>query len=258
MVRSIPEKDHMCSLACNVPGQDTCSCQGMFTLKPHSFNFTMSLISRKCSYVILLRILVLASLIFFFERFWDSFGLTLFVKVGGAIVTRALSFCLLKAGFCGGLAIAIGFAVRALLSAMMMAAGPEPSGTGQEGAAAPVDPDVYQPLLSDEIRKEELSDRLRINVIGKGYSPQVEDSILSQQLEIEKKIEQALLSDGYSRDSILAKRHQIRGFIFYPRGTAFSESTYSEYLDFMENYGTHRSLPYRRLMEAIYQFDLSL
>ncbi|KAJ4703272.1 cytochrome c oxidase subunit 1 [Melia azedarach] len=92
----------------------------------------------------------------------------------------------------------------------MMAAGPEPSGTGPEGAAALVDPDVYQPLLSDEIRKEELSDRLRINIIGKGYSPQVEDSILSQQLETGKKIEQALLSDGQKSKAIYRVKYAIR------------------------------------------------
>jgi len=97
-----------------------------------------------------------------------------------------------------------------------------------------------------------------INAIGKGYSRKVQDSILSQQLEIEKQIERALLSDGYSRDSILENRNRIRGFILYPTGTALSESTYIKYVDFMQNYGTHRSLPYRRLMGAIYEKDLFL
>lgn len=64
---------------------------------------------------------------------------------------------------------------------------------------APVD--VYRPLLSDEMRKEELGDRLSLNALGRQDILQVHDSILEKQVQIEKKIEQALLSAGYSRDS---------------------------------------------------------
>jgi hypothetical protein len=124
--------------------------------------------------------------------------------------------------------------------------------------AAAADPDVYHPLLTDAIRKEELEERLIINIIGEEYSPQVLDSIVETQVSIEKKIEQALLSDGYSRGSLLDKRHQIRGFALYPRGKTCSESTYSRHLDFIKNYGTHRSIPYKKVMDAIANLDLSL
>lgn len=112
--------------------------------------------------------------------------------------------------------------------------------------------------MSDENRREELNDRLGINSIGKPLKPEVRDSIVERQVLIEKKMERALLSDGFSRESVFTKRHQIRGLLFYPRGAPLSESTYRGYLDFMDNYGTHRSVPYRRIMEAIYNKDLSL
>ena len=124
--------------------------------------------------------------------------------------------------------------------------------------AAAADPDVYHPLLTDAVRKQELEERLIINIIGEEYSPQVLDSIVETQVSIEKKIEQALLSDGYSRGSLLDKRHQIRGFALYPRGKACSFSTYSKHLYFINNYGTHRSGPYKRVMDAIYNLDLFL
>lgn len=81
---------------------------------------------------------------------------------------------------------------------------------------------------------------------------------METQLQIENKIERALLSDGYSRDEIMSKRHQIRGFLFYPRGTALSEDTYKKYLSDMETYGVHRTNPYRRLIGAIHKHDLFL
>lgn len=78
------------------------------------------------------------------------------------------------------------------------------------------------------------------------------------QLKIEKKIERALLSDGYSPESLLHRRHQIRGILFYPQGRPFSEATYSNYLSYMENYGTHRSRLYIRIMDEVYKKELFL
>ncbi|KAM7459998.1 hypothetical protein LguiA_036020 [Lonicera macranthoides] len=199
--------------------------------------------------------------------------------VGLLLAARGLSFLLGRGRWSGILSWGVGLAFRALtldgeagpLGSPMLPHAGAGSAVGSSssdpdldlrlappGGSEPVDPAVYQPLLSDEMRKEELGKRLRINTMWKGYSPQVQDSILSQQLEIEKQIERALLSDGYSRDSILENRNRIRGFILYPTGTALSESTYIKYVDFMQNYGTHRSLPYRRLMGAIYEKDLFL
>ena len=116
------------------------------------------------------------------------------------------------------------------------------------------------PLIPDEDRMRELGDRLSINCLSgrKNWSPEVQEAIVETQLQIEKLIEKALLSDGASPDTLLAKRHQIRALLFYPRGTPFSGSTYNQYLSSMENCGTHRSLPYQRIMDAIYNKELDL
>lgn len=132
---------------------------------------------------------------------------------------------------------------------------PVPDSPEPVAPAAPVPPEVDQ---SDGHRRQELNDRLSINSLGRSYTPELQESILETQLKIENQIEEALLSDGYSRDSLIEKRHQIRGLLFYPRGTTFSESTYVRHLALIENYGVHRSLPYRRIIEAIQNHDLSL
>lgn len=237
--------------------------------------------------LLLLRVFLVIFIFLVFYAIFLYFGFVHFFNCAfsqGATLLgcRALSAFLIKMGFPASLTLCLFLGVKALLTTlpetvhMVSPRGgdgqalplpgpsdPSSSSSWMENSpepvpAAAVDPDVYQPLLTDEIRKQELGDRLRINVIGKGYSPDVVDSMVETQVSIEKKIEQALLSDGYSRDSLLEKRHQIRGFALYPRGKACLESTYWQYLDFMENYGTHRSGPYKRIMDAIYNFDLSL
>ena len=65
-------------------------------------------------------------------------------------------------------------------------------------------------------------------------------------------MEKALLSDGYSRPSVYEERHQIRGVILYPYGRPLSQRSYDSYMNQVEH-GTHRSIPYRRLCEAIYR-----
>lgn len=71
-------------------------------------------------------------------------------------------------------------------------------------------------------------------------------------------MERAILSDRYSPESLFNKRHQIRGLLLYPRGTPLSKSKYQDYLYVMENYGTHRSGPYRRITDAIWRSFVSL
>lgn len=121
--------------------------------------------------------------------------------------------------------------------------------------AAPLNPEVDQPAGD---RRLELTDRLHINTVGRSYTPEQLESILETQLQIERKMEQALLSDGYSQEELSAKRHQIRGVLFYPRGTTLSSDTYKKYLSDMETYGVHRTNPYRRLIGAIHKHDLFL
>ncbi|CAI9092620.1 OLC1v1027912C1 [Oldenlandia corymbosa var. corymbosa] len=130
---------------------------------------------------------------------------------------------------------------------------PVPDSPEPVAPAAPLNPEVAQP---DEDRLQELNDRLHINSINLQLTTEQHESILETQLEIEKQIERALLSDGYSRESLIAKRHQIRGLLFYPRGTPFSESTYLQYLNQIGNNGVHHSIPYRRIIEAIEKNDL--
>lgn len=136
----------------------------------------------------------------------------------------------------------------------------QPYSPSPEPAAPPAveQPEVFQPLLNDVDRRQELSDRLDINCLGRPLSYEERNAVLETQEAIERKMEEALRSDRYSANSILSKRHDIRGILFYPQGKAFSLTTYQKYLHFMQEFGTHRSLPYQRLMEAIYRYDLTL
>ncbi|MCD7472642.1 hypothetical protein HAX54_013939, partial [Datura stramonium] len=59
-------------------------------------------------------------------------------------------------------------------------------------------------------------------------------------------------------ESILEKRHQIRGELFYPNGKEFSLNTYLEHFNQIENHGTHYNLPYRMLWQALDRLDLEL
>lgn len=79
---------------------------------------------------------------------------------------------------------------------------------------------------------------------------EVRNSIVETQLQIERQIELALRSEGYSRQSLVAKRHQIRGFQFYPKGTALSERVYTSHLQQMREHGAQDSVPYRRIQKA--------
>lgn len=120
---------------------------------------------------------------------------------------------------------------------------------------APMD---YLPLQEDGQRRVELGDRLRINTIGHPLPDSIYDAIIETQFRTELQIEKALRSDRVHDHSFLEQRHHIRGFLFYPNGRAFSLETYNAHLSQIENHGTHRSLPYRRLMDAISAKDLFL
>lgn len=80
---------------------------------------------------------------------------------------------------------------------------------------------------------------------------------METQLQIEKYVEAALVTDGHSPGSVFdKKRHKIRGFLFYLGGTALSESTYAHHLKEIREYGTRQSVPYRRIMRAPHNYDL--
>ncbi|KAL1569253.1 hypothetical protein AAHA92_00750 [Salvia divinorum] len=84
-------------------------------------------------------------------------------------------------------------------------------------------------------RMEELGHRLSINSLNKKWSREEWASIIAAQISVEEKIEAALLDDGFSPDAIFAKRHQIRGFMFYPGGTSLTEPTYVGYVRSIDN-----------------------
>jgi hypothetical protein len=133
---------------------------------------------------------------------------------------------------------------------------PDSPNPGEPTAPAPAT--EYNPLLGDGQRRQELRDRLAINFLGKTLGVR-EDDILETQYEIEIRIEKALRSDRFTEDSLIEGRHRIRGVLFYPYGRPLSLDTYQRHLQFMDNYGTHHSVPYKRLMDAIYsQYSLNL
>ncbi|CAN1300021.1 ATP synthase subunit alpha, mitochondrial [Linum perenne] len=133
---------------------------------------------------------------------------------------------------------------------------PNPASPNPGEPAGP-EAEVYHPLLEDEERRKELQSRLTTNTIGRPLPEETLEAIVETQFQTELKIEKALRSDRVSDDSIVSKRHQIHGVIFYPNGKALSLETYMSHLHKME-YGTHRSLPYRRIWEALHKMEIEL
>ncbi|KAL2322135.1 hypothetical protein Fmac_026514 [Flemingia macrophylla] len=106
------------------------------------------------------------------------------------------------------------------------------------------DPDLSLPLLDDNTRRAELDERAGFHFVE--LSEDKKDKVLNAQVQIERAIEKALLSDGYSRDELSQrnKRDEIRAFLFYPKGKLLSIKTYESYVKEVE-FGTHRSQPYK-------------
>ncbi|XP_028753300.1 uncharacterized protein LOC114757217 [Neltuma alba] len=126
---------------------------------------------------------------------------------------------------------------------------PDPTAPAEPEPVAP-EPDVYHPLLDDNTRRAELDERAGFHFVG--LSEKHRNEVLDHQVKIERAIEKALLSDGYSRDELsqLGKRNEIRGFLFYPKGKLLSLSGYKKGTEEV-SFGTHRSKPYRDLLSAI-------
>lgn len=130
-----------------------------------------------------------------------------------------------------------------------------PDPTAPAEPVAP-DPDVYQPLLDDNTRRAELYERAGFHFLQ--LPDEVVREILDNQVKIEKAIEKALLSDGYSRDELneQSKRNEIRGHLFYPQGKLLGKK-YERYIKEIE-FGTHRSFPYKQIINAISSSKLDL
>ena len=124
----------------------------------------------------------------------------------------------------------------------------------------PMEPDpadLSLPLLDDNTRRAELNERAGFHFVGLEEDKQ--EKVLQAQVKIERAIEKALLSDGYSRDelSLRNKRDEIRAFLFYPNGKLLSLKKYESYVKEVE-FGTHRSKPYQDLIKAISSSHLFL
>lgn len=132
---------------------------------------------------------------------------------------------------------------------------PDPAAPAEPQAP---DPDLSLPLLDDNARRAELNERGGFLHFG-DLSDQQKDKVLNAQVKIERAIEKALLSDGYSRDELSQrnKRDEIRGFLFYRNGKLLSMKTYDSYVKEVE-LGTHRSQPYKVLINAISSSNLFL
>lgn len=128
----------------------------------------------------------------------------------------------------------------------------------QPDGSGPVIPELANYLLPIEERQRELAQRLSINSISKNLTSREWGSILAAQVVVEKRIEAALVSDGFNAESILAKRHQVRGFLFYPGGTSLTEQTYVNYVKSIDSHGTRACVPYKRVIQAIRQHYLFL
>ena len=88
-------------------------------------------------------------------------------------------------------------------------------------------PRLNQPLIPENTRREQLRERLSFHFMG-GHDREhlpLFLGILEKQLDIETKVEAALVYDGYDPRRILANMPEIRGVLFnHPtRGMALSE-----------------------------------
>lgn len=118
------------------------------------------------------------------------------------------------------------------------------------------------PLMPDALRRVELQQRLSVYFIGRhdaAHLPQFLGT-LEKQVLLERRIEAALVQDGYNPHRIIMQRHEIRGILFnHPtRAVALSERTLDAYINQIERNGTRQSIPYRRVVRAIQNWNLSL
>lgn len=128
----------------------------------------------------------------------------------------------------------------------------------QPDGGGPLIPELANHLIPIEERMRELGHRLSINSICKNLTPKEWGSIIAAQAAVEEKVEAALVRDGFNAEAILAKRHQVRGFLFYPGGTSLTEQTYVDYVKSIDNHGTRACVPYKRVIQAIRQHNFSL
>jgi hypothetical protein len=130
-----------------------------------------------------------------------------------------------------------------------------------EAPEPPVDiPKLNPPLITDRERFIELQQRFTLYYFGRNRITAEFAGRLERYVPIEKRIEAALVFDGYAPDRIRAQIGQIRPILFlHPsRVLLLSERTLDNYLVEMETNGTRNSTPYTRVVRAIRNRNLIL
>ncbi|KAM3360790.1 hypothetical protein P3S68_015644 [Capsicum galapagoense] len=116
-------------------------------------------------------------------------------------------------------------------------------------------PELEHPLLSDRQRRAELQTRLAFFFQERNEARHLPIylGILDKQFLVEKRVEAALVQDGFSPQMLSRGKWEIRSILFsHPTrvGTAIAENTLNRYLAQMEREGTRQSLPYLRVIRA--------
>lgn len=125
--------------------------------------------------------------------------------------------------------------------------------------AHPLVPFPEHPLIEDDVRLHQLSQRLLVNnAFSTQFISQQEvlNHIVYSQATIENTVEAALVQDGFHSENLFYKINEIRSVMFYPQGKVLSHETYLSYVRDIDANGTRASLPYRRVLNAIRRYDL--
>ena len=122
----------------------------------------------------------------------------------------------------------------------------------------PVIPQLPEPLILPEMRRLSLYNRYLLLNFGGDDGLRRMDAIIDAQFIVERRVEAALVEDGYSPLSILGRYGEIRGFLHSPRGTLLNARTYLSYLNQIRESGTRNSVPYRRILDAVQNNHLLL
>lgn len=117
-------------------------------------------------------------------------------------------------------------------------------------------PVLEQPLINDTLRLSQLYNRLSPHFFGQEIRPQTLVDFVYRQAEVEKNIEAALVLDGIHPTHVLNELNNLRGVLFYPRGTPLTPATLARYIREIARRGTRQSIPYRRVYKAIRDHDV--
>lgn len=119
-------------------------------------------------------------------------------------------------------------------------------------------PQLAQPLISDEDRRNILYQRYSLLNFGENSDLGRMISIIDPQFITERYVEAALVDDGFRPQSILYRMREIRGFLHSPEGELLNSRTYESYVTQIREHGTRSSVPYRRVIRAVNNYDLLL